>query len=117
MTEHRHNLVARNLDQACPERSRRITEAKDLQERRRLVHNRSQIGGVDLPALGQLADHELGVGVNEGAVHGWELACPSPIILSAPPGKLPMAVIPSEARRPPCLARTGQAGIPRNPQS
>jgi len=53
-------LVAGNLDQ--------VAATKGLHQRCRFVHQRAQVGGLDLPALDQLADHELGVGVDEEAV-------------------------------------------------
>lgn len=50
MTEHPHDpttalracLLARDLDQACPERNRRIAEAKGLDESGCLVDQRAQ---------------------------------------------------------------------------
>jgi hypothetical protein len=53
MPQDAHNLVARDLDQACPERSRGITASKDLQQGSRLIDQRAQIGGLGLPVLDQ----------------------------------------------------------------
>ena len=62
------DFVARDLDE--------IAAAKGLHQRRHLVHQRAKIRGLDFPALGQLADDELGVGVDQQAVLRRRLACP-----------------------------------------
>ncbi len=54
------DLVAGNLDQ--------VAAAKGLHQAGSLVHQGAQVGRLDLPALGQLADDELGVGVDQQAV-------------------------------------------------
>ena len=53
-------LVAGHLDQ--------IAAAEGSHQRCRFVHQGAKVGSFDLPALGQLADHELGIGVDEEAV-------------------------------------------------
>ena len=53
-------LVAGHLDQ--------IAAGEGSHRRCRFVHQGAKIGSLDLPALGQLADHELGIGVDEEAV-------------------------------------------------
>jgi len=55
-----HDLVAWDLDQ--------VAAAEGLDQAGRLVDQGPQVGGLDPPALGQLADQELGVGVDQEAV-------------------------------------------------
>ena len=60
VAEHAHDLLARDLDQ--------VTAAKGPDQRRGLVHQWTEVGCFHLPALGTLADYELGVGVDQQAV-------------------------------------------------
>ena len=72
----RHDVVTRNLDQACPERSLGITPNEGMAQCRFVVQQRAQacpdksrrIGRLDLPALSQPADHELGICMDHDAV-------------------------------------------------
>jgi len=73
MAKHPHDLLTQHLARACPKR-RGITAAKGLDEGGYLIDQRAQVGRLDVPALGELADQEMGVGVDEAAVFRWRLA-------------------------------------------
>jgi len=62
-----HDLSARDLDQ--------VAAAEGLHQGPGLIHERPQVRGLDLPALSQLTNDELRVGVDEEAVVRRALAC------------------------------------------
>ena len=68
MAKHPHDLVARDLDQA--------TAAKGLDEGGCLVDQRAQVGRLDLPAPGQLADQQLRTSGGHHSVAVQALSCP-----------------------------------------
>ncbi len=66
VAKHPDDFGTGNLDQ--------VTATKGSYQARYLVHQRAQVGCLDLPLLGQLADQER-VGVDEKAVAQWVLVC------------------------------------------
>ena len=57
VAQHADDLVARDFEQ--------VAAAECLHQPLRLVDQRTQVGGLDLPALGHLPDHELRVGMDQ----------------------------------------------------